>query len=84
VRAAAAGRLLAFHVCDWLVPTRDMLLDRGMMGDGIIDVPGIRTWMESSGYAGPVEVEIFSQDNWWKRAPGETLAVCAERLQSVC
>jgi len=83
-RAAAAGRLLAFHACDWLVPTHDMLLDRGMMGDGVIDLPRIRAWMEGSGYTGPVEVEIFSQDNWWKRTRGETLAVCAERLQTVC
>jgi hypothetical protein len=28
-RASAAG--LAFHVCDRLVPTRDLLNDRGMM-----------------------------------------------------
>ena len=61
-----------------------MLLDGGMMGDGVIDILRIRTWMEQSGYAGPVEGEIFSQDNGWKRAPGETLAVCAKRLESVC
>ena len=40
--------------------------------------------MEQAGYAGAVEVEIFSQDNWWKRPPAETLRVCAERLQTVC
>ena len=83
-RAGREGRLLAFHVCDWLVPTRDLLLDRGMMGDGVVDLPRIRGWMEQAGYAGPVEVEIFSQDNWWKRPPAETLRVCAERLQTVC
>jgi sugar phosphate isomerase/epimerase len=70
-------------VSDWLVPTRDMLLDRGMMGDGVIDLPRIRGWMEDSGYTGPVEVEIFSQDNWWTHPVAETLAVCAERLQTV-
>jgi sugar phosphate isomerase/epimerase len=82
-RGGRDGRLLAYHVSDWLVPTRDMLLDRGMMGDGVIDLARIRGWMEDSGYAGPVEVEIFSQENWWARPVAETLAVCAERLQSV-
>lgn len=77
-------RLLAFHVCDWLVPTRDMLLDRGMMGDGVVDLARTRAWMEAAGYSGAVEVEIFSQDNWWKRPVGDTLTMCAQRLQSVC
>jgi sugar phosphate isomerase/epimerase len=83
-RAGREGRLLAFHVCDWLVPTRDLLLDRGMMGDGVIELAHIRSWMEQAGYAGPVEVEIFSQEDWWKRPPAQTLAVCAQRLQTVC
>ena len=83
-RAGKEKRLFGFHVCDWLVPTRDMLLDRGMMGDGVIDIPLIRNWMEQAGYAGSVEVEIFSRDNWWKRQPAEILATCAERLQAVC
>lgn len=84
VRAGAANRLLAFHVCDWLVPTRDMLLDRGMMGDGIIDIAGIRRQVEAAGYDGAVEVEIFSSDDWWTRPVDHTLSVCGERLQSVC
>src|SRR5699024_10007591 len=50
IRRAGAKRLLAFHICDWLVPTRDLLLDRGMMGDGVIDIPGIRGWVEEAGY----------------------------------
>ena len=79
-----AGRLLAFHLCDWLVPTTDLLLDRGMMGDGVIDLPLIRSWMEGAGYRGPHEVEIFSERNWWKRDPDEVLATCAERHQTVC
>jgi len=83
-RAGRDARLLAFHVCDWLVPTRDLLLDRGMMGDGVVDLPRMRSWIERAGYAGPVEVEIFSQNNWWKRPVSDTLAVCAQRLQSVC
>jgi len=79
-----AGRIMGFHVCDWLVPTNDLLLDRGMMGDGAIDIPKIRSWVEAAGYAGPIEAEIFSARNWWKRDPDEVLAVCKERFRTVC
>lgn len=82
--ARAGRRLFALHVCDWLVPTRDLLEDRGMMGDGVIDLPAFRAMAEGAGYAGAVEVEIFSALDWWRRPPAETLAVCAERLQTVC
>jgi sugar phosphate isomerase/epimerase len=82
-RAGAAGRILGFHVCDWLVPTTDLLLDRGMMGDGVIDIPKIRGWVEAAGYDGCSEVEIFSQDNWWLRDADEVLATCIERHQTV-
>lgn len=78
--AGAENRVFGFHVCDWLVPTRDVLNDRGMMGDGVIDVPALRRAVETSGYAGPVEVEIFSSENWWKRPMRDTLATCRERL----
>jgi sugar phosphate isomerase/epimerase len=61
-----------------------MLLDRGMMGDGVIDLRRIRGMVETAGYDGPVEVEIFSAADWWRRPVAETLGVCAERLQSVC
>lgn len=81
-RAGKARRIFGFHVCDWLVPTRDVLNDRGMMGDGVIDVPRIRAMVEGAGYAGPVEVEVFSASNWWKQPMVETLKVCAERLAS--
>jgi sugar phosphate isomerase/epimerase len=56
------------------------LNDRGMMGDGVIDVRGLRTMVEATGYRGPVECEIFSSANWWKRPVTETLRVCAERF----
>jgi sugar phosphate isomerase/epimerase len=79
-RAGRSSRIFGFHVCDWLVPTRDVLNDRGMMGDGVIDVPHIRELVEMAGYSGLVEVEIFSSDNWWKRPMAETLLACAERL----
>jgi sugar phosphate isomerase/epimerase len=81
-RAGAAGRILAFHVCDWLVPTRDLLLDRGMMGDGVIDLPKIRASVEAAGYAGMIEVEIFSHA-WWRRDADEVLRIITERYQTV-
>jgi sugar phosphate isomerase/epimerase len=81
-RAGRDKRILAFHVCDWLVPTTDVLNDRGMMGDGVIDIPAIRTAVESAGYAGAVEVEIFSSANWWIRDMTEILDVCRKRLLS--
>jgi sugar phosphate isomerase/epimerase len=84
IERAGDKRLLAFHVCDWLVPTRDLLLDRGMMGDGVIDIPLIRSWMEDAGYRGAHEVEIFSAQDWWKRDPREVLLTCVRRHQTVC
>jgi sugar phosphate isomerase/epimerase len=83
-RAGRGGRILAHHICDWLVPTRDLLLDRGMMGDGVIDFRGFRRMIEAAGYHGPQEVEIFSSENWWKRPGDEVLATCIERFNSVC
>lgn len=82
-RAGRNDQLLAYHVCDWLVPTRDLLTDRGMMGDGIIELRKIREWVEGAGYNGCCEVEIFSADNWWKKDPDEVLQTCIERHQSV-
>ena len=79
IERAGRDRLLAFHVCDWLVPTRDLLNDRGMMGDGVIDIPRIRGWVEAQGFAGCSEVEIFSAANWWQREGGEVLDTCIER-----
>ena len=82
-RAGADGRILAFHVGDWRVPTRDMLLDRAMMGDGAIDLRRIRSFVEGAGYDGLIEVEIFSKQDWWKRDPDEVLQVIRERFESV-
>jgi sugar phosphate isomerase/epimerase len=79
IARAGRPRLLAFHVCDWLTPTTDLLNDRGMMGDGVIDIPRIRGWVEAQGYAGFSEVEIFSKANWWQRDGGEVLDTCVAR-----
>jgi sugar phosphate isomerase/epimerase len=82
-RAGREKRILAHHICDWLVPTRDMLLDRGMMGDGVIDLKRIRRAIESAGYTGPQEVEILSSA-WWSRPGDEVIRTCIERYNSVC
>jgi sugar phosphate isomerase/epimerase len=84
IERAGEKRLLAFHICDWLVPTTDLLTDRGMMGDGVIDLPLMRTWMEEAGYRGFHEVEILSSGNWWRRDPDEVLATCRMRHQTAC
>ena len=84
IERAGDKRLLAFHLCDWLVPTTDLLNDRGMMGDGVIDLPLIRSWLEAAGYRGFHEVEIFSARNWWKREPGDVLGVMKQRHQECC
>ena len=84
IERAGEKRILAFHICDWLVPTRDLLTDRGMMGDGVIDIPLIRSWVEAVGYRGFHEVEIFSAQNWWRRDADEVLAICRERHQLYC
>ena len=82
--AAAGDRILGYHLCDWLETTRDMLLDRGMMGDGVADLKGIRAAVEDAGYSGPCEVEIFSAADWWLRDPDEVLDVMVERFRAVC
>jgi sugar phosphate isomerase/epimerase len=84
IERAGDKRLLAFHICDWLVPTTDLLNDRGMMGDGVIDLPRIRSWMEAAGYRDFHEVEIFSVRNWWKREPDDVLGVMKRRHQECC
>jgi len=81
-RAGREKRLLAYHVCDWLVPTTDMLNDRGMMGDGVIDLPRIRAAVEDAGYTGLIEAEIFS-DRWWAKPIDTVLGTCVERFRTV-
>lgn len=76
----AGNRILAYHVCDWLVPTTDLLLDRGMMGDGVIDLRSMSDMVDATGYDGMIEVEIFSAGNWWKRPGDEVVATCKDRL----
>ncbi len=80
----AAGRIVAFHVADWLADTQDIRFDRGMPGDGVADLAHIRRVVEATGYDGAIEVEIFSQRNWWQRDADEVLSVIAQRWRDGC
>jgi sugar phosphate isomerase/epimerase len=82
IERAGQERLLAFHVCDWMTPTTDLLNDRGMMGDGVIEIAKIRQWVEAQGFTGYSEVEIFSNHNWWQKDMADVLDVCIERHKS--
>lgn len=78
LRRAGPERILTFHYCDWLVPTRN-LRDRGMVGDGVADIPRIRGWLDEIGYAGKFELELFSELDWWNRPGEETVRIGIER-----
>ena len=83
-RAGRHGRLLGLHLDDWHLAPAHMSLDRGMMGDGVINLPVIRGWMDEAGFTGFHEVELFSENTWWKRDPDEVIAICKERYATVC
>lgn len=63
-RCGRNGHLFAYHICDWKTPTEHLLLDRGLMGEGCIDLRTIRGWVEEAGFTGFNEVEIFSSEYW--------------------
>lgn len=77
------GRIAAFHACDWLVPTADLVFDRGMPGDGVIDIPAIRAMAEDAGYAGFTEVELLSR-RWWAEDPDDVLRIVKQRHATSC
>lgn len=81
---AGRERIFGYHLCDWLADTRDVLLDRGMMGDGVADLKSIRSAVEQAGYDGFCEVEVFSANDWWQRPPLEVMRTCIDRFRSVC
>lgn len=76
----AAGRIFGFHVSDWLVPLPDMLMGRGLMGDGTIDNRRLWKLVERAGYDGPIEVEIFNR-GLWDADPDEVLAQVIDRFE---
>jgi sugar phosphate isomerase/epimerase len=81
--ARAGSRIAAFHVCDWLVPTTDTVFDRGLPGEGVIDIPGIRAMAEAGGYRGHTEVEVLSR-RWWAADPDEVLREMRQRHATAC
>lgn len=83
IKRAGKSRMLAYHICDWLNPTKDLLTDRGMMGDGVIDIAGIRAEVEAIGFNGLNEVEIFSAETWWKADPDAVMKTIIERA-AIC
>ena len=83
---ARCGRLkalIAFHIGDWRTPTVDFLNDRGLMGEGCIDIPTIRSWVENAGFDGFIEVEIFSNRFWAMDQHEYLKRICAAYLQHV-
>jgi sugar phosphate isomerase/epimerase len=77
LRRAGKDRIVTFQYCDWLVPTRN-LRDRGMVGNGVVDIARIRGWLDEIGYEGSFELEIFSELDWWERDPDETVRIAIE------
>ncbi len=80
----ASSRILNFHVADWLLTTSDLVNDRGMPGDGCIDIKQLREAVEKSGFSGAVELEVFSLKHWWKLPVEELLDVCVRRISAYC
>ncbi|HLU30846.1 MAG TPA: sugar phosphate isomerase/epimerase family protein [Acidimicrobiia bacterium] len=74
----AGNRIFSYQVCDWLDPLPDVLMGRGMMGDGVIDFRRFTQAVTAAGYTGPVEVEIFNDEVW--NTPGaEVVATMIDR-----
>lgn len=82
---AHAGRtIMGVHLSDWLVPTRDLMFDRGMIGDGVIDLARVCRRLDEAGFTGRHEIEIFSQVDWWQRDPDEVVRTAVERYREHC
>ena len=83
IRRIGRDRLLAFHVCDWLVPTVDRLQGRGMMGDGVIEIASLRESIEAVRDDVACEVEVLSSA-WGERPMDEVLSIAVERYRTAC
>jgi sugar phosphate isomerase/epimerase len=79
--ARGSGHIVGFHVNDWIVPVPDMLYGRGMMGDGVIEIQRLREAVNSAGYTGPIEVEIFNR-HLWRKSGKELLRLVKDRFLS--
>ncbi|MBT2400701.1 sugar phosphate isomerase/epimerase [Streptomyces sp. ISL-100] len=77
--ARAGDRIAAFQLADWITPLpAGVLLGRGQLGDGAVDFRRFRELVDATGYAGPIEVEIFNEA-LWSRDGAEVLAEVADR-----
>ena len=79
--ARAVGRIHAYHVRDWRHETRDLLADRGMMGDGVTDLPAICAMVAAVGYRGLIKVESFSALDWCRCPAEEVVRITKERFR---
>ncbi len=79
----AKGRIVGFHLSDWLVPLEHHMQGRGMMGDGVINIAAIRAEAERADYGGFYEVELVSKI-WERHDPAEVVNICIERYRSHC
>lgn len=82
-RAGAGGRILSYQVCDWLDPLPDVLLGRGLPGDGPVDFAAFRRWIDAAGYTGPIEVEVFNAALWARDGDDALADVCDRYLTHV-
>ncbi|WP_330477729.1 sugar phosphate isomerase/epimerase [Streptomyces platensis] len=79
---AAGSRIAAFQLADWVTPLPEgALLGRGQLGDGAVDLRWFRERVETAGYGGPVEVEIFNPA-LWARDGAEVLAEVVRRVRT--
>jgi sugar phosphate isomerase/epimerase len=83
--AQYADRFVGVHVADWREPTRAWA-DRVLPGDGVADLPRLLGALETAGWDGYYDVEIFSDngsfgnawpDSLWD-APAEEVALAAK------
>ena len=81
-RAIASGNLTAYHICDWITPTSDILNDRGLMGEGCIDIARISSALCNAGFTGYHEVEIFSK-RWWATDQGDYLSAIIKSFKNL-
>ncbi len=79
--ARAKGKILGFHVNDWIVPPPDMVRGRGMMGDGIVEIRRLREAIDQAEYSGPIEVEVFNQ-RFWDMPGDDVMRLLIERYGS--
>jgi sugar phosphate isomerase/epimerase len=78
--ARAGSRIAAFQLADWVLPLpADVLLGRGHLGDGHIDLARMTAEVVAAGYRGYAEVEIFNQEIW-DAPPDHTAATVRQRF----